>query len=115
MLKGNYDKIEFPTELHHLKESLTSIRSMLNKCIITIAEVNDKEFLNYYARNVVDMAADLFIGYRMLGFSVHNEHKREVAKLFIERAFANAQKLSDPVIRRHTTAMDARDVILEIQ
>jgi 3-(methylthio)propanoyl-CoA dehydrogenase len=115
LLKENYDKIEIPTELHHLKENLTSIRSMLNKCIATIAEVNDKEFMNYYARNVVDMAADLFIGYRMLGFGVHNEHKREVAKLFIERAFANAQKLSDPVIRRSTTAMDCRDVILEMQ
>jgi alkylation response protein AidB-like acyl-CoA dehydrogenase len=115
LLKENYDKVEIPIELHHLKENLTSIRSMLNKCIVTIAEVNDKEFMNYYARNVVDMAADLFIGYRMLGFGIHNEHKREVAKLFIERAFANAQKLSDPVIRRYTTAMDCRDVILEMQ
>ncbi|MEI6079743.1 MAG: acyl-CoA dehydrogenase family protein [bacterium] len=115
LLKELFDKVEFPTELHNTKETLTSIRSMLNKCVATVAEVNDKEFMSYYARNIVDMAADLFIGYRLLEFGAHNEHKREVAKLFIEKAFANSLKLSEPLMRRQTTAMNNRDVILEIQ
>ncbi|MCX6112797.1 MAG: acyl-CoA dehydrogenase family protein [Proteobacteria bacterium] len=114
LLKEDYDNIKFPTELHNLRETLTSIRSMLNKCINVIAEVNDKDFMSYYSRNIVDMATDLLIGYRLLQFGIHNEHKREIAKLFIEKAFANTLKLSEPVMKRNKTAMENRDIILEV-
>ena len=114
LLKEDYDNIKFPTELHGYRETLTSIRSMLNKCIGVIAEVNDKEFMSYYSRNIVDMASDLLIGYRLLQFGIHNEHKREVAKLFIEKAFANSLKLSEPVMKKNKTAMENRDIILEV-
>lgn len=114
LLKEDYDIISFPTELHNLRETLTSMRSILNKCINVVSEANDKEFMNYYARNIVDMTTELLIGYRLLQFGIHNEHKREVAKLFIEKAFANTLKLSEPLMKKNKTAINSRDIILEL-
>jgi len=113
-LLKEYESINYPRELHGVVESLNSIKSMLHRCINIFAEKNDKEFQNYFARNVVDMACELFIGYRMLKLSVHNERKREVVKLFVEKAVANALKLSEPVIKNSITAITNRDVIMEI-
>jgi alkylation response protein AidB-like acyl-CoA dehydrogenase len=112
LIKNDYDKINFPTELHNLKEMLASMRTMLHKSIEVITKEDNKAFQNYYARNVVDMASDLLIGYRLLQFGMDNEHKREVAKLFIERAHANSFKLYEPIHRRQKTAIEYRDVIL---
>ncbi|MBN1115033.1 MAG: acyl-CoA dehydrogenase family protein [Oligoflexia bacterium] len=111
-LLKEYDKKDYPVDLHELRESLTSIRSMLNKCISIFAEKKDAEFQNYYARNVVDMACDLFIGYRMLDFAVIDDRKKVVAKLFIEKAFDNALKLVEPVIKNRTTAIENRNLLL---
>ncbi len=110
-LLHEYENLNYPKELHGIMESLNSIRGMLNRCVNIFAEKNDKEFQSYFARNVVDMACELFIGYRLLKHSIHNERKRIVTRLFVEKAFANALKLSDPVIKGHTTAINNREEI----
>ena len=109
-----YESTTYPRELHSIVESLNSIKSMLHRCINIFAEKNDKEFQNYFARNVVDMACELFIGYRMLKLSMHNERKRDVTKLFVEKAVANALKLSEPVIKNSITAITNKEIIMEI-
>jgi hypothetical protein len=58
------------------------------------------------------MASDLLIGYRLLQFGMDNEHKREVANLFIERAHPISFTLYEPINRRQKTAIEYRDVIL---
>ncbi|MFH1222780.1 MAG: acyl-CoA dehydrogenase family protein [Pseudomonadota bacterium] len=113
-LLAEYDKIEYPKELHTVKESLNSIRSMVNRCVNIFAEKNDKEFQSYFARNVVDMACELFIGYRLLKFSIKDERKRFITRLFVEKAFANALRLTEPILKNDITAITNRDVIMEL-
>jgi len=110
-LLNEYANIEYPKELHNVAENLSSIRSMLNRCINIFADKNDKEFQSYFARNVVDMACELFIGYRMLKLSTKDERKRIVTRFFVEKTFANALKLSDPIIKGNTTAITNREEI----
>ena len=112
-LLNEYENLDYPRELHSIRENLSSMRGMLNRCINIFAEKNDKEFQSYFARNVVDMACELFIGYRMLKLSIHNERKRVVTRFFVEKAFANALKLAEPVIKSNTTAIINRNVIME--
>ena len=90
------------------------MRATLNRCLNEIAERNDKEFQSYFARNVVDMACELFAGYRMLKLSVNNERKRVLTRFFVERAFANSLKLAEPIIKMNTTAITNRNVIMEV-
>jgi hypothetical protein len=42
---------------------------------------------------------------------MHNERKRIVTRFFVEKAFANALKLTEPVIKGHTTAITSREEI----
>jgi hypothetical protein len=109
-----YEEYDYPRELHSIKENLNSIKGLLNRCLNEFSERNDKEFLNYFARNVVDMSCELFIGYRMLKLSVNEERKRVVTRFFVEKAMANAIKLAEPVLKRHTTAITNRNVIMEV-
>ncbi len=113
-LLDEYDNYEYPRELHSIKETLNSIRGLLNRCLNEFSERNDKEFVSYFARNVVDMSCELFIGYRMLKLSVDNERKRVVTRFFVEKSFANALKLSEPILKRHTTAITSRNIIMEV-
>jgi len=113
-LLNEYANVEYPRELHNVAETLSSIRSMLNRCINIFAEKNDKEFQSYFARNVVDMACELFIGYRMLKLSTKDDRKKIVTRFFVEKAFANALKLSEPIIKGNTTAITNREEICHI-
>ncbi len=113
-LLKEYEEYDYPRELHSIKENLNSIKGLLNRCLNEFSERNDKEFLNYFARNVVDMSCELFIGYRMLKLSVNEERKRVVTRFFVEKAMANAIKLAEPVLKRHTTAITNRNVIMEV-
>jgi len=109
-----YDNYEYPRELHGIKETLNSIRGILNRCLSEFSDRNDKEFVSYFARNVVDMSCELFIGYRLLKLSVDNERKRVVTRFFVDKAFANALKLSEPILKRHATAITSRNIIMEV-
>ena len=60
------------------------------------------------------MSCELFIGYRMLKLSASNERKRVVTRFFVEKAFTNALKLSEPILKRHTTAITSRNIIMEV-
>jgi len=110
-LLREYENLNYPKELHAIMESLSSMRGMVNRCVNIFAEKNDKEFQSYFARNVVDMACELFIGYRMLKLSIHDDRKRIVTRFFVEKAFANALKLTEPVIKGSTTAINNREEI----
>ncbi len=114
LLAADYENIDYPRELHSIQENLNSIKSVLNRCLNEFSERNDKEFVSYFSRNVVDMACELFIGYRMLKLSIHNERKRVITRLFVEKALSNALKLAEPVLKRHTTAITNRDLIMEV-
>lgn len=113
-LLNDYANLDYPREFHNVAESLSSIRGMLNRCINIFAEKNDKEFQSYFARNVVDIACELFIGYRMLKLSTKDDRKKIVVRFFVEKAFANALKLSEPIIKGNTTAITNREEICHI-
>jgi 3-(methylthio)propanoyl-CoA dehydrogenase len=107
-----YEEETYPNELKELKEKILKIKSILENCINIYQESKDKNFQSFYARNIVEMANELTISFKMLYQSVKKEEKRVVARLFIERAYDNALKLSSPLMEKKRVSIDNRDMIL---
>lgn len=107
-----YEEETYPNELKELKEKILKIKSILENCITVYQESKDKDFQSFYARNIVEMANEITISFKMLYQSIKKEEKRAVVRLFIERAYDNALKLSSPLMEKKRVSIDSRDIIL---
>ena len=79
-----------------------------------MAEKKDIEFQELYARNIVDMANNIFAGYRLLELGLHCEHKKAVARIFIEKSEAQLAQLSLPILKQNLSTIQNRNLVIEL-
>ena len=71
-----------PKELHDLvNESL----DVLNRCVQYIKDRDERDYTDFHARRLVDIAIDTYISYLLLRAAERSEHKALVAEAFIRK------------------------------
>jgi alkylation response protein AidB-like acyl-CoA dehydrogenase len=86
--------LEAPAELQPLREKLLAAQARLDEVVAYVKEKDDRDYLDYYARRVVDMALDIYLGWILVRDGARADWKLAMAKKFaaemLPRVFANA-------------------------
>jgi len=68
-----------------LLEKVKKCRNKFDKALITIKDSEDKNFVTFHSRRLVERATDLIISYLLLSDAKHSERKLKVAETFIQK------------------------------
>ena len=121
MLAGDLDEkfaqfraVEYEKPLGSLAKKLGRMLEQLGKCVEYVKKKNNRDYTDYHARRIVEVATDAYIGYLLLSQATKKEEKRFTAKNFVVRAAARADanaKLitsgDQTVLRKHRTMLGA--------
>jgi alkylation response protein AidB-like acyl-CoA dehydrogenase len=81
-----YEGKEVRPETEHLKKQLTSLTDAYEKCVAEVTSRNNNELTDFHARRLVEMAANIIMGYLLLHDAQRDTGFTPSAELFISRA-----------------------------
>ncbi len=85
--------MDFERPLVGLSKKLRAMRSELARCV-SFAKERGSDYTDLYARDLVDIAIDILIGYHLLLQAQHSRKKLAMARRFIPRALREARRRS---------------------
>ncbi len=89
-----YEKEEINDEVDYLKHKLVKMTDDFEQAVSEVKEKGDREFADFHARRLVEMAGNIIMGYLLLINSNSNDDYKKYAEIFIKRTFAeNKEKL----------------------
>lgn len=81
-----YESREVRPETEHLKKQLASLTDAYEKCVAEVTSRNNNELTDFHARRLVEMAANIIMGYLLLHDAQRDAGFTPSAELFISRA-----------------------------
>jgi len=88
-----FEEVKVTPELEYLKKYLIQMTNEYEKVSTWVIEQEDNEFLDFHARRLVEMAANIVMGYLLLHDSVKKDEFETSAEIFIKRGKSeNAQR-----------------------
>ncbi|MBN2089677.1 acyl-CoA dehydrogenase family protein [candidate division KSB1 bacterium] len=88
-LDAEYHRLFNMIENSDQKEFLGDLKAChqrLNDAISFLKAKNNRDYTSFYARNLVEMASDLYMALQLLRYAQYSEHKRLIAIKFIKDA-----------------------------
>jgi alkylation response protein AidB-like acyl-CoA dehydrogenase len=95
----------------HLRDVLGQMRGLLQTAVDKV-KAGGADYLDLSARNLVDTAIDILIGYLLLEQAAVNDRKKLVAKRFILRALPRAKARIERVMSDERSTLDHYDAII---
>lgn len=83
-----YEKAETPEELNDLKESLVKMANQYEEAYNIAKAQENREFVDFHARRLVEMAGHVIMGHLMLINAMRSEIYKSYSRIFIRRAEA---------------------------
>lgn len=102
----------YPDGLQPLAEKLASGLEHLDRSVEYVKEKNDKEYTDFYARKLVDIAMETYIGYLLLDQAESCEHKKDIATMFINDLLPRVEMNAAYVSSGDTSMIDAHEAVL---
>ena len=91
----DYSQVEVKSDLEHLKNMLSKMTDQYAKTVEKVQEFNDAEFFDFHSRRLVEMGANVVIGYLLLADATRSEQFKKSAEIFIRMGRSeNTQKVS---------------------
>jgi len=84
-----YAKREVRPEMEHLKKQLAALTDAYEKCVAGVTATGNNELTDFHARRMVEMAANIIMGYLLLHDAQREQIYSSSAELFI--SYANAE------------------------
>jgi hypothetical protein len=79
---------KYVPELEFLKKILIEMTNEYEACVKSVVDVNDLEYTDFHARRMVEMAANIVMGYLLLNDSMRDMDYAKSAEIFIKRAIS---------------------------
>ena len=95
----------------HLRDTLGQMRGLLQNAV-DIVKAGGNDYLDLTARQLVDVAIDILVGYLLLDQAQHSDHKKAVAARFITQALPRAKAKMEQVASKERSTLDAYDTII---
>ncbi len=89
-----------------LSQRLQGMFETLKTCLVHVREKDDASYTELVARNLCDIACDVYIGYLALKDARHSDRKKLVAKKFVHDGDARTAMNAQVVMRDDATAID---------
>ncbi len=103
---------EYGPELAELKRQMEEGTALLNRSIDHLREQDDRELIDYYAVDLVDIATYVLNGWLTLQDARLTERKRELARIYISESLPKIRGKVAALQAVDPTIPHARDVIL---
>ncbi len=101
-------------ELGALAGRLGACRELCEGALAFVREKRDSEYIDYHARRLVDMAAEVYMGYLALGEARLSERKALLARKYISDLLPRVRMNAEQVSSGDRSVIDHRDEILGV-
>ena len=91
-LMNEYAATEFKAELQPMAAVLAQLAEVYDKAVAAVAEVNDKDYSDFMARRLVEMAGNIIMGYLLLLDANRTESFTASAQVYNKIAQAEVSK-----------------------
>ncbi len=90
-----YAKREVRPEMEHLKKQLSALTDAYEKCVAEVTAKNNTELTDFHARRMVEMAANIIMGFLLLHDAQRDPAYTSSAELFLPLAVSENSKRAD--------------------
>lgn len=88
-----YEQSKVKPELEYIQKLLIGMADEYEESTKLVNETEDKEFIEFHARRLVEMAGNIIIGHLLVNDSMRDEEYMQSAEIFVKRGYAeNKQK-----------------------
>jgi len=81
-----YEEREIPAELSSLRNKLIELTEQYAKSVETAQALNNADAWDFLGRRMVEMAANIIMGYLLMFDAARNEYFTNIAKVFLKMA-----------------------------
>lgn len=103
--------LDYGPELTPLKEQVTEATALFGDCT-DLLKGRDREIIDYYASDLVDMAAYVVNCWLMLRDARQTERKREMARVYVAETLPKVRGKAARLQAADTTPMEAKEAVL---
>ncbi|MBE0666797.1 MAG: acyl-CoA dehydrogenase family protein, partial [Bacteroidales bacterium] len=90
-----YEKMDVTPEMVHLHRSLISLTEEYERTVAKVVSAGDNELTDFHARRLVEMAANIIMGYLLLSDARRDDSFSNSAELFISLSVAENKMRAD--------------------
>lgn len=101
------------SKVNELFNKAKNIEKILDDTIKFVKEKNNKDFLEYHARRLVEIATFTFISFLLLKDSMISDRKNDIAIYFIDKALKEVEYRAKLIYEDNNLIFVKRDFILE--
>ena len=88
-----YENTEIPTELHGLRKRLMALTDQYQETVCYAQSLENEEVWDFFGRRMVEMAANIIMGYLLMFDAARNEHYLQSAQIYLMKIEAeNTEK-----------------------
>jgi hypothetical protein len=113
-LFADYAAREYPAAVADLVRAVGHMVEQLHRCVEYVKTKDDREYTDFHARRIVEIACDAYIGYLLLDQSRVKDAKQYTARSFITRAAVRADAAAKLVTSGDETVLQKHKVMLGV-
>ena len=103
---------QWPEQLQLLADKLADAQQALRRCVEYLHEKENREYADFYARRLVDVAMETYIGYLLLEQAETTEHKLTIATMFINDLIPRLKMNADYITSGDMSIISGHEAVL---
>ncbi len=97
-IRNEYEKVKIRPEMEYQHSMLVNMTSEYEKCVKAVLDEKDNEYTDFHARRLVEMAANIVMGYLLLQDSAREDEYIHSAEIFIRKAHSENREKADYIL-----------------
>jgi hypothetical protein len=106
-LLAEWSALDFPADMTAEKATLDELTALLGRAIDALKAVPERERVDYYAVDLVEMAVQVVNGWLVLRDTIAAEHKKPVARAYIAAAAPRVRSAAEVVLAASPVPLQA--------
>jgi alkylation response protein AidB-like acyl-CoA dehydrogenase len=111
-LLAEWEAADYPADMAAEKATLVELTGLLGRAIDGLKAVPERERVDYYAVDLVEMAVQVVNGWLLLRDTIVAEHKKPVARAHVASAASKVRAAAEVVLAANAVPLEAMPVLL---
>jgi len=111
-LLAEWEAVDYPADMAAEKATLVELTGLLGRAIDGLKAVPERERVDYYAVDLVEMAVQVVSGWLVLRDTTVAEHKKAVARAYVAAAAPKVRAAAEVVLAANPVPLEAIAVLL---
>jgi hypothetical protein len=111
-LLAEWEAADYPADMAAEKATLVELTGLLGRAIDGLKAVPERERVDYYAVDLVEMAVQVVSGWLVLRDAAVAEHKKAVARAYVAAAAPKVRAAAEVVLAANPTPLEALPIVV---